>query len=257
MKKLVVILFILFISGCNIKEPSSSSDTQVLTHDVEQDGIALQATIEMEKEININASITNTSNETIVYNDRCGIPFSISIKKDDAHIYLNSSNGEEMNCESVLDPKDLKKMEPNETFEKQVTFKREINLTDHRTVHALSGMYEVSFSFQKHDNDSFISLFPIELNSNNDPEILTVEQASERAKEKEEVKKWFEEHEGEGMNIESEDSILTDGMWTVIFRAIHKDGADRIIINMDAKSGEFGEIHYDKVGLETLKLLKK
>lgn len=256
MKKLAVILFILIISGCDIKEPSSSSDTQVLTHDVEQNGIALQATIEMEKEININASITNTSKEAIVYNDRCGIPFSISIKKDDAHIYLNS-NGEEMNCESVLDPKDLKKMEPNETFEKQVTFKREINLTDQSTVQALGGMYEVSFSFQKHDNDSFISLFPIELDTDKDPEILTVEQARDRAKEKDEVKKWFEEHEGEGMIIESEESILNDGIWTVIFRAIHKDGADRIIINIDAKSGEFREVHYDKVGLETLKLLNE
>ncbi|PGT82760.1 MULTISPECIES: hypothetical protein [Bacillaceae] len=256
MKKLAAVLLVLLISACSINEPSSSN-TQVLTHEFEENGIALEATIEVDKEIKLNASITNTSKESIIYNGRCGIPFMIFIKKEDAHLYLVRSNGDEVNCESVFDPKDLKKMEPNETFEKQVTFKREVNFTNQSTVQALNGMYEVSFSFQKHENEPFVSLIPLELNNDQEPEIFTVEQAKERAKEKEEVKKWFEEHQGEGMSIESEDSILNDGMWTVIFRAVHKDGADRIIINLDAKSGEFGEVHYENIGLETLKLLNE
>ena len=71
--------------------------------------------------------------------------------------------------------------------------------------------------------------------------------------------KWFDEHEKEDMSIESEDAILSDGMWTVMFHAIHKDkdSVDRIIINMDAKTGDIKGIQYEEVSKEVLEMLNK
>jgi hypothetical protein len=257
MKKLVLILSLLFVSACGTNQQSASDDIKMLTHDFEQNGLALQATIKMGKDIKVDASITNTSGETIIYNGRCGIPFGISVKKDDAHSHLVTRNGWEESCEDIFNPDDLREMKPNETFEKQIAFKREVSLTNQRTVSALSGVYEVSFSFQMHDNERFLSSLPIELTNDKEPEILTVDQAKETAKENEKVKKWFKKHEKEGMSIESEDATLSEGMWTVAFHAIHRDGADRIIINMNAKSGKIEAVHHEELGEDVLEFLKE
>ena len=86
------------------------------------------------------------------------------------------------------------------------------------------------------------------------PEIMTVDQAKASVKENKEVLKWFDEHEKEDMFIGSEDAILSDGMWSIAFHAIHKrkDGADRIIINMDAKFGDIKGIHYEELSKKFL-----
>jgi hypothetical protein len=183
----------------------------------------------------------------------------ISVKKEDAHSNLVARGEKEAGCDSMFDPNDLREMKPNETFEKEITFKRVVSITNSRTVSALSGMYEVHFSFQMHENDRFFSLFPFELKMDNDPEIMTVDQAKAMLKENKEVMEWFDEHEKEDMSIESEDPILSDGMWIVMFHAIHKDkhGVDRIIINMDAKSGDIKGIHYEELGKEVLEFLEK
>ncbi|MEC2074528.1 hypothetical protein [Metabacillus fastidiosus] len=255
MKKFVLIL-VLILSACGTNQKSASGDLETLTHNFEQNGLALKATIEIGKDIKVDASITNTSRETIIYNDRCGIPFGISVKKEDASSYLVTSNGLEESCEGIFDPNDLREMKPNETFKKEITFKRKVRLTNERTVNALSGMYEMSFSFQTHDNERFLSSLPLELMNNKEPEIMTVDQAKEMARENKEVMKWFDEHEKENMPIESEDAILSEGMWTVAFHAIYKDGVDRIIINMNAKSGNIKEIHYEELGKDVLELLE-
>ncbi|XEC94056.1 hypothetical protein AB6A23_22360 [Paenibacillus tarimensis] len=262
MKKFVLILFlILIVTGCGSNLQSASGELETLTHDFKQNGLALKANIKLGKYIKVNASITNNSGETIIYNGRCGIPFRISVKKEDAHSHLIPRDEEEVGCDDIFDPNDLREMEPNETFEKEITFKREVSLTNGRTVSALSGMYEVSFSFQMHGNERFFSSLPLELMMDKEPEIMTVDQAKALAKENKEVMKWFDEYEKEDTSIESEDAILSDGMWTVMFHAIHKDkdkdGADRIIINMDAKSGDIKAIHYEELSKEVLEFLKK
>ncbi|WP_066224206.1 hypothetical protein [Metabacillus fastidiosus] len=255
MKKFVLIL-ILILSACGTNQQSASGDLETFTHDFEQNGLALKATIKIGKDIKVDASITNTSRETIIYNGRCGIPFGISVKKEDANSYLVTGNEQEESCDDIFDPNDLREMKPNETFEKEITFKRKVSLTNERTVNALSGMYEMSFSFQTHDNERFFSSLPLELMNDEEPEIMTVDQAKEMAKENKEVMKWFDEHEKENMSIESKDAILSEGMWTVVFHAIHKDGADRIIINMNAKSGNIKAIHYEELGKDVLEFLE-
>lgn len=260
MKKFVLILFlILTVTGCGSNVQSAYGELETLTHDFHQNGLAIKANIKVGKNIKVDASITNNSGETIIYNGRCGIPFSISVKKEDAHSYLIARDEKEVGCDDIFDPNDLREMEPNETFEKEITFKREVSLTNGHTVSALSGMYEVSFSFQMHDNERVFSSLSLELMMDKEPEIMTVDHAKEFAKENIEVMKWFDEHEKEDMSIESEEAILSDGMWTVMFHAIHKDkdGVDRIIINMDAKSGDIKGIHYEEVSKEVLEMLDK
>lgn len=251
-----MLILILILSACGTNQQSASGDLETFTYDFEQNGLALKATIKIGKDIKVDASITNTSRETIIYNGRCGIPFGISVKKEDANSYLVMDNVQEESCEDIFDPNDLREMKPNETFEKEITFKRKVSLMNERIVNALSGMYEMSFSFQTHDNERFFSSLPLELMNDKEPEIMTVDQAKEMAKENKEVMKWFDEHEKENMSIESEDAILSEGMWTVAFHAIHKDGADRIIINMNAKSGNIKAIHYEKLGKDVLEFLE-
>jgi hypothetical protein len=260
MKKIVLILFLMItVTGCGANMQSASGELKTLTHEDNQDGLAIKATIKIGKNIKVDASITNSSGETIIYNGRCGIPFNISMKKEDAYSHLITRDEKEVGCDDVFGPNDLREMEPNETFEKEITFKREVSLTNGRTVRALSGIYEVSFTFQRHEKERIFSSLPLELMMDKEPEILTVDQAKEFAKENIEVMKWFDEHEKEDMSIESEDAILSDGMWTVMFHAIHKDkdSVDRIIINMDAKSGDIKGIHYEEVSKEVLEMLNK
>lgn len=260
MKKIMVILLlflILFVSGCGMNQESASGDLETLTYDFEQNGLALNTTIKIGKDIKVDASITNKSEETIMYNGRCGIPFEITVKKEDADSYLVTRNNIENSCEAIFDPDDLRELKANETIEKEITFKREVSLTSNRTVSALSGVYEMSFSFQMHENEGFLSSLPIELMSEKEPEIMTVEQAKNMAKEDVEVKKWLHEHKKEGRSIESEDAILSDGMWTVAFHAIHQDGADRIIINMNAESGKIKGIHFEELGGEVVEFLNE
>ncbi|HZH63175.1 MAG TPA: hypothetical protein VEY70_27220 [Metabacillus sp.] len=259
MKKLVILLLflILFVSACGTNQEPASGDLQTLTYDFEQNRLALKSRIKIGEEIKVAASITNKSGDTILYNGRCGIPFRISVKKEDADSYLVTRNKNEIGCEGIFDPDDLRELKPNETIEKEITFKREVSITNNRTVSALSGMYEMSFSFQLHENEGFLSSLPIELKNEKEPEIMTVEQAKNTAKENEEVKKWFKEHDNKGLSIESEDAILSDGMWTVAFHAIHQDGADRIIINMNAQSGKIKGIHYEELGEEVVEFLNK
>jgi hypothetical protein len=258
MKKIVLILFlILTVTGCGSNLQSASGKLETLTHDFEQDGLALKANIKIGKDIKVDASLTNNSGEIIIYNGRCGIPFGIFVRKEDAHSHLIASNEKEVSCEDIFDPNDLREMKPNESFTKKITFKRKVGLTNERTVSALSGTYEVNFFFQMHDKGRFFSSFPIELVNDREPEIMTVDQARAVAKENEEVMEWFSEREGANMPIESNDSILSDGMWTVSFHAIHNAGADRIIINMDAKSGHIKGIHYQELSKDVLKALSK
>ncbi|MED4462553.1 hypothetical protein [Metabacillus fastidiosus] len=255
MEKFALIL-ILILSACGTTQQSTSGDLKTFTHEFEQNGLALKATIEVGKDIKVDAFITNTSKETIIYNERCGIPFGIWVKKEDASSYLVTDNTLEESCEDIFNPDDLREMKPNETFEKEITFKRKVRLTNERTVNALSGMYEMSFSFQPHDNERFLSSLPLELMNDKEPEIMAVDQAKEMAKKNKEVMKWFDEHEKENISIESEDAILSEGMWTVAFHAIHKDRVDRIIINMNAKSGNIKDIHYEKLGKDILEFLE-
>lgn len=261
MKKIVMILFlIIMLTGCGSNLRSSSGKLITLTHDFEQNGLALNAKITIGKNVKVDASITNNSGETIVYNGRCGIPFMISVKKEDAYSHLVASGEKEVVCDDVFDPNDLKEMEPNETFEKEITFKREVRLSNGRSVNALSGMYDVYFSFQMQDKERFLSTLPLELVMDKVSEIMTVDQAKAKAKENKEVMEWFGKHEKDNMSIESEDAILSDGMWTVMFHSFHKDKddrLDRIIINMDARSGDIKGIHYEELGKEALEYLDK
>ncbi|MCT2535360.1 hypothetical protein NC661_19415 [Aquibacillus koreensis] len=256
MRKWIWILLLLFISACGTDQQTTSSDLETLTHHDEQKGLTLEATINIGKDIIIDASITNTSGETITYNDGCGIPFGIVIKKEDAHSHLINLNGEEESCFPTFTPDDLTEMESNETFEKEVTFKREVELTNNSTTTALIGVYEVSFSFGTHENGDFVSSLPIKLTSDEEPEILTREQVIEKAKQNEEVETWFNEQETKGISIETEDGILSEGMWTVAFHAIDQDKANRIIINMHAKTGEVKAVHYEELEEEVLEFLE-
>ncbi|WP_163539568.1 hypothetical protein [Gracilibacillus sp. YIM 98692] len=259
MKKLLVLILLFFLmlifSACEANQ-LVAPDQETLTHDVEQNGLALQATIKVGKDINVDASITNTSSETIIYNGRCGIPFRISVQKEDAHANLVPRNRKGGGCTDVFDPDDLREMKPNETFDKKITFKREVSLTNKRTVPALNGEYKVFFSFEMHEKERFLSSLPIKLTNNKETEIMTVDQAKKMAKTNKEVKRWFDEHEKQDMPIESEDAILSEGMWTVAFHAIYQDGANRIVINMNAETGEVKAIHYEEVGKDVLGFLK-
>jgi len=258
MKKIMLILALtLIVAGCELRQ--ASADQQTITHDYEQDGLALKATITIAKNIIVDASITNDSGKTIIYNERCGVPFSISVKKGDAQTHLAARGEKLIACDSMFDPNDLREMKPGQTFEKEVTFKRELRLTNGRTVSALSGVYEVNFAFQPHENKRFYSSLPIELTMDNNPEIMTVDQAKSKAKANKEVSEWFEKREKGDMLIKSEEPILSDDMWTVMFHAIHedRDSADRIVINMDATSGEVKAVHYEELNKEVLEMLVK
>lgn len=68
----------------------------------------------------------------------------------------------------------------------------------------------------------------------------------------------MKDHEQKDMSIGSEDAILSSGIWTVAFHAIHESGADRIVINMDAKTGKVKAVHYDNLPKEAVEdFLKK
>ncbi|WP_435170710.1 hypothetical protein [Paenibacillus glycanilyticus] len=259
MKKIVMFLFLLImLTGCGSKSQSVPGNLITLTHDFEQNGLVLNAKITINKNIKVVASITNNSGETIVYNDRCSIPFKIFVQKEDAYSLLIAIGEKEVVCVDIFDPNDLKEMEPNETLEKEITFKREVRLSNGQSVSALSGMYDVYFSFQMHGKERFLSTLPLELVMDKVSEILTVDQAKAKAKENKEVMEWIEEHEKENMSIESEDAILSEGMWTVMFHSFHKekdDRLDRIIINMDARSGDIKGIHYEELSKEALEYL--
>ncbi|MCM3628229.1 hypothetical protein M3194_12725 [Paenibacillus glycanilyticus] len=232
----------------------------MITHDFKQNGLTLKAKITIGDSIKVDASITNNSGNTIIYNKRCGIPFMIYVQKEDAYTHLIASGEKAVVCEDIFDPNDLKEMKPNETFNKKITFKREVRLTNESSVHALSGMYDVYFSFQMQDKERFLSKVPIELKMDKEPEIMTVDQAKAKAKENKEVREWFDEHEKENLIIKSEDAILSDGMWTVMFHTLGNDTAgisDRMIINMDAKSGDIKGIHYEEFDKEALEFLDK
>ncbi|KGX90159.1 hypothetical protein [Pontibacillus marinus] len=242
-------LSLLIMSACGTtNEKVASVNLETIKHEVEKNGLSLEATIKKGSNIHVEASLTNVSGETIVYNGRCGVPFWISIQKENAHAHLIAPNSERNGCEDIFDPDDLRDMKPGESFEIDKTFAKKVNLDQNKTVNALSGKYEVSFSFEMHKKDTFSSMFPIELKNENEPEILTVEQAIQTAKEDGEVKEWIEGHKAKGVSVESEDAILSMGMWSVGFHAIYEDKAYRIIINMNAKSGDIQDINYEELG---------
>ncbi|MRH41695.1 hypothetical protein GH741_03290 [Aquibacillus halophilus] len=85
--------------------------------------------------------------------------------------------GLEEGCVDVFDPNDLKEMKPEETFEKEISFKLEVELTNQETANALNGMLEVSFSFQLHDNGRFSSSLLVDLINGKETEILSMDQA--------------------------------------------------------------------------------
>ncbi|PZD97158.1 hypothetical protein DNH61_04525 [Paenibacillus sambharensis] len=249
MYKWIGILCLLAIAaGCG-SYPTSSGGQETLTYEDEQEGLALTAHIKVANDITVDASITNISGKTLVYNGRCGIPFGIFIKMADAHSHLVTHDNKEMSCEDIFDPGDLRNLEPNETIDKEVTFQRKIALTNNRLIGAFSGLYEVSFTFQMHGGQRFQSSLPIELNHNKEPDIMTVDEAKSAAQANNEVANWFLEQEKDEMTIKSEDAILSDGVWAVMFHAYREDRelAARIIINMDAKSGTIKVIHYEEV----------
>lgn len=73
MKKFVLILFfILTVTGCGANRQSAYGEQETLTYDYNQNGLAIKANIKVGKNIKVDASITNNSGKTIIYNGRCG-----------------------------------------------------------------------------------------------------------------------------------------------------------------------------------------
>lgn len=238
-------LLLLATSACGQGQLSSVDQTEdeTLVHEYEEKGLALTATATIGEDIEVKAVITNISEEPIVYNDGCGGSLSLYAEKEDVRADLITSEGAKV-CNAIFDPDDLREMQPNETIEKEVVIKRQLRLSNSEVVDALSGAYKINIYFQLHEQEPFHTVMPFELLSDEEPDILTVAQAEEMAMKSEEVQSWFQEQEDEGLSIESEDPILGGGMWTVMFRT-KPNGAERIVINMDAKSGEIEAVHVE------------
>ncbi|WP_409250618.1 hypothetical protein V1502_10580 [Bacillus sp. SCS-153A] len=146
-------------------------------------------------------------------------------------------------------------MKPNETLKKEITFNRKIRLSKNDTVNALDGMYEVTYSFELHDEGAFLASVPVELKNNKQTDILTINKAREMAKENKEVKEWFTKQEDKNLSVESEEAILSQGMWTVAFHSVYKESVKRIVINMDAETGDIKAVHHEDLGKDALKFL--
>jgi hypothetical protein len=198
----------------------------------------------------VDGAITNTSGENIIYNGGCGVPFGIYVKKEDADSYLVSdTESNNAACDDIFDPADLRELNPMETLKKEVTFERKVRVSDNKTAEAFSGKYEVTFSFELHEGESFETSIPIKLTNTEKPVILTMERARETAKENSEVKEWFAHYEQEGITVKLEEAIISSGMWTVAFYAVEQSQeVKRLVINMDAESGEIKGIHEQNLG---------
>ncbi|WP_409250617.1 hypothetical protein V1502_10575 [Bacillus sp. SCS-153A] len=104
-KAVIVLCLLLFFTGC---ETWDYGEPESLTHSFEEKGLILQSSIKIAKDIKVEASLTNTSEEDIIYNGRCGIPFNIFVKKEDATAALTSGyNLISTGCDDVFDPEDL------------------------------------------------------------------------------------------------------------------------------------------------------
>jgi hypothetical protein len=247
MKKALLCL-VLFLSACGTGSQPMNSDKESLTHTFEKNGLSLKAEIDIGEKIKVDAAITNTSGENIIYNGRCGVPFGIYVKKKDADSYLVSDN-EITACDDMFDSADLRELNPNETLKKEVTFKRKVRVSDNQTAAAFRGKYEVTFSFELHEEASFNTSIPIKLSNAEIPDILTMEQAREAAKESTSVKEWFAHYEKDGIAVKPEEAMLSSGMWTVAFYAVEQSQeVKRLVINMDAESGEIKGIHEQNLG---------
>ncbi|WP_421378005.1 hypothetical protein ACOJQI_11895 [Bacillus salacetis] len=249
MKKALLCL-VLFLSACGTVSQPRNGDTESLTHTFEKNGLSLKAEIHIGKKIKVDAAITNISGENIIYNGRCGVPFGINVKKGDADSYLVSDNdSNNAACDDMFDPADLRELDPDETLKKEVAFKRKVKVSDNQTAEAFSGKYEVTFSFELHERESFETSIPIKLSNAEKPDILTMEQARETAKVNSEVKEWFAHYEQEGITVKPEEAMLSSGMWTVAFYAVEQSEAvKRIVINLDAESGKLKGIHQQNLG---------
>lgn len=252
MKKIIFLtclLFFIILAGCGLEDKqqaSISKEESSIHFNHEAIGLKLDAYIKTGQQITVEASLENISDEAIIYNNRCGEPFYITMKLDDTAVYLKSDE-EPMACIEIFDPNDLVELAPGEKIKKVVTFTREFGLQEEETVPTLDGTYLIEFSFTTYGTGHFYASTPTELSHSQEPDILTLEEAIEKAVENSEVKQWRENKKQQGMEIRNEEAFISDGKWYVMFHAIGEEFVERIIVPVDIYSGEVDEINKEEL----------
>ncbi|MFC4402928.1 hypothetical protein [Gracilibacillus xinjiangensis] len=242
----------LFLTGCGTTENSPAVGVEEpvqmqLNH--KENGMKLSAEITVGESIHVDAVLENTSDQTILYNGRCGIPFRIFVEMDGSNAALNS-NIESTACEDIFDPNDLEEFRAGETIERAVTFAREftfpgVNKENHSTAH--NGDYKVYFSFQPHNVDQITAQYPITLLDNAEPDMITIEEAKALALEDEKVTHWYQEQQQAGLKVEAEEAILSTGSWHLPFYAKGEEIVYRIVVAIDFRSGNITDFNVDEI----------
>ncbi|KAB8129164.1 hypothetical protein F9U64_15370 [Gracilibacillus oryzae] len=249
MKKFLTILGImLFLTACGTSENTPAIDQEeAYQFHHQEDGMELTAEITVGETIKVSAALENVSDQPIIYNGRCGIPFQIFVQMNGSNATLqNKKQTAPKECTDIFDPNDLEEFAAGETIEKNVSYIRKFSLHG-ENLQAHNGEYKIHFFFHSHDGDNITADYPFTLINQDEPDILTIEQAKAMALEYEKTAEWYEKQQEKGLTIKAEEAILSSSGWHLPFQAMDDTFVHRVIVGVNYESGKIVDYHTEKI----------